>query len=783
MAHAPIKVCRHGSELLAVPAFHYHHLFAVEINRICRQQETRPAAVAVELGAQTVQAVKAWLKELGQGPGCQKKLPVMIGLLKPNNMIRASYRQKAIELQQKTGQKLSQIPLSVLHRELGFSNSSLLCLSPTDSIIEAIRCAVELDIPVFGIDLEEMACGIYQNPAMIQHPPGEAEDLRAFINRNAAFAAHLRDEEIDTRREIAMTARLKALMRDFPRVVFTCGLAHWSHIQRHLDDSSIKPALITDMQSHKGNGFKRVIVHPCIAVEYMAYFPALTKKYEKLRRPAYEENQGNILPDLSPAYILQSLLKKAYHSFFINNSKKDHHRFDTAQDLQAQRQFEGYLQNLCLLRHRIVPDIPMIVTAAEETMSNAFVQTLTKTLMAFPWVTPLRLKGLPIVASSPRDQDGSLCSVSEENNPASQGIDCYIYSSPGNRRFTSQIDYTWEEMKNKADKPAGKIDYHLYTWSPWDYLITAMSLHAIRYAKRKQYKQTTDVFAGNVFEGIDIKASLREYSRGKETIYVRDSIKKNVCDGSLNEGGFPVVWILKPGKHPGAEFHPLSAKCDGMEKYARNRMHFNANVSSKSDRMVAIVGYGDLNIATKASEIAPSIRSDRYYGALIYHPLCWTLRQFTIWAEVTDFHRNPYCHENRLLNCSLLEAIMMEKHGKSIKDYDWSTVLMFLAIPYAKTNLTVIAPHDYQIDPMVFKRAKQFGIDVGFFPLSGFPQERLERIAINHMVPVSSHDPECIYPNYVEKALGEGQTDNREFVSERVLNFGAGLKNQRESYF
>ena len=186
MLPEPLTVEVGSSELLVVPAIHFNHVFAREVNRICSDPEYRPEAIAVELGPRAATEVKVWLKELGVGTKARKKLPVMLGLTRGNRTIRSSFKNKAFQLQQKTGKDLSDLPPEVLHRELGYAGRAVLYLCPTDSIIEAIRCSVELELPVYGVDLEESASGNY-HPALIQDPLGADGDLAAYVLENGAF--------------------------------------------------------------------------------------------------------------------------------------------------------------------------------------------------------------------------------------------------------------------------------------------------------------------------------------------------------------------------------------------------------------------------------------------------------------------------------------------------------------------------------------------------------------------------------------------------------------------
>ncbi|GAJ10587.1 unnamed protein product [marine sediment metagenome] len=85
--------------------------------------------------------------------------------------------------------------------------------------------------------------------------------------------------------------------------------------------------------------------------------------------------------------------------------------------------------------------------------------------------------------------------------------------------------------------------------------------------------------------------------------------------------------------------------------------------------------------------------------------------------------------------------------------------LMLLAIPFAKDIVTVVIPDNYQIHPVVFKRAKSNGVEVCTVPLNSFTQEEKDRLLFNHMAPAKKHDPMCLFDSSVEEAIGELQTE------------------------
>ena len=206
MSTPPVTFRWQNSELYVIPAKHFCHVFADRVNRICSNPATMPEAIAVELGPETVVTALSWLAELGVGTPDYRDFPVMLALLKPNRMIRTSFKQKAIRLQRESGKDIRELGPEVLRRELGFSEYSALFLSPVDSTIEGLRCGLELGVPVQGVDLEETASGIY-TPALIEDPQVGGEDMSLYMDRNLPIAEAYHDEEIDSRREMVMAAR------------------------------------------------------------------------------------------------------------------------------------------------------------------------------------------------------------------------------------------------------------------------------------------------------------------------------------------------------------------------------------------------------------------------------------------------------------------------------------------------------------------------------------------------------------------------------------------------
>lgn len=762
MERSALTLLHNGSELLAVPAIHFNHLFAREVYRVCMDPATRPEAIAVELGPSTTCAVARWLKELNDAALVRKKLPIMLGLLRRNRMIRASLRSKALQLQNEMGSDLSELSPEVLHRELGFSGCSLVCLSPSDSIIEAIRCGVELNLPIFGVDLDDVANGTYRS--VLVQDPTPYDDLTAYVRRNAGPASHERDEEVDGRREMAMAARLKTLLEQHRKVIFTGGLAHWLRIAELLDDTSIRAATMPEVTLDALNEFRRVIVHPLLATECMDLFPPLAVEYEKWRTSRRLRRGRCTDEDINPAAIFRARLIKAYNAYFCPGKKLSRH-VERHGDLDRLHAFEAYLSNLSLLDHRSVPDFFTIMQAAREMMSNAFAEVVSEAFMDVAWAKPQAFPGYALLRPALGQEETGQVVVTEPTGKKSLFYVRTVHTAAGSSP-APKIPFSWsEDGKGPKDR---MTDHSLHTWLPWDRFITALSVRAMERATRNRALVRPAKFEGSLLEGIDTKSTMRAFSRGEGQFYVREPSKGKDPDQDLTLD-FPVVWIFEAKDVSQTAWTVLREPCSYMERYVRDRRAFNRVAQERGSNMTALVAYGRRSDVRYDS----SVKSERYQGILLYQPICWTNEQFARWAESTGYCRNPFFESGFFdYGLGIVRKILARYQMKADDGAHPSTILLLAALPFAKQTLHVVAPAGYEVDRTVLQHAKRFGVEVLLTPLSMFSQKDVDRVSLCYLVPVITHDPWCIYPRSVEKQIGEHQTDNIDLVPQWVLDFG-----------
>ena len=72
-----------------------------------------------------------------------------------------------------------------------------------------------------------------------------------------------------------------------------------------------------------------------------------------------------------------------------------------------------------------------------------------------------------------------------------------------------------------------------------------------------------------------------------------------------------MVWILDPGDHSEADWNALYVECRWMLDYVKDRDQLDYVRERIGDKMIAVVGYGESDIKTKASDASSEVRSDR----------------------------------------------------------------------------------------------------------------------------------------------------------------------------
>ncbi len=758
-----------SASLLAVPAVHFHADFALTVNRACCDPARRPGAIAVELGPLIAAAARLWLVELGIGPARSCRLPCMLGLVKRKRYIKLSARERAMELQREKGLDLSRISPTLLHEELGLSTSSVLALSPTDSIVEAMRCACELGVPFYGVDLEEMADPVYPG-RILPDPAGGTRDLSEDLLRFAASAPI--DPEIDPRRELAMAARLKGLMQRHKRVLFTGGMAHWERIRGHLRDEAVRPSVKgLDAAGLTDPGpFRRTVIHPAMAVAHMDAFPAVALAFERWRRHPLLDAPERYRP-IRRGKIFRSLLRKAYRNRFSVSSpaKAD---VTMRSDWNHCVAFEQIIRGKMLLDLRAHPTLALADSCAQGLLSEEFRAVIRRTFGEFPWVDPRSVQGCGFLRPALAGEGTRNQVVFSETGEGPGEIQVPALlpgGASGSDAFP--VPDAWRETAALEQRSGN----YRFTWRPWEDLINGLCAMAIAGSFRRRREPALEPYAGQFLDGIDVKATLRAHSRGEEEIWVRDSrFRRGAAPPDLPEG-FPVVWIFDEGRGDDRplEWSTYFEPIDWLANFTGDPPAFRRLLRSPGDGIIDLVTRSCQAVESEANLARTGIGHEILSGLVVFSPIFPTYRQTVSWFQATGASRNPisWCW-----GAGRNETLIRDLAGRvdpAFRNLRWVDLMICMAIPFSRTILTVVASREYTVSPDIVRVTARRGLTIRMVRLSAFPPELIRRIVHYYVVPGRLDlEGRTEYIPEAERVLGERKDRYRHLVPHAWRTFG-----------
>lgn len=753
-----IKINR--SEIIGVPAIHNRAVFAREVNYLCSARETRPEAIAVELGPHIVAELVTWMKELGISRRAGTWLPCMLGLLIENRFIHPDLAKNAMNLQENLYKPLSGISADLLKKLLYFSGKYLVALSATDSIIEAIRCSVELDIPVFGIDMDEMSAKP-DKILLVEEPVHSSFNLQNYVSGNESHAAETRDLYVDSRREFVMAARLKRISEIYKKILVTGGIAHWVKIKELLSDPAVRPAEI--LFPTLNLKLQRSVIHPLMALAFMDIYPVMTTLYEKSRHfPRRNFKFRFDLPDTNKLFrgILDTTYEEYYREYGNSGFKGSGKNC-----MEKIPDFERLLANISIIRQHHSPSMADIMECSENMMPDSFNGLLMSRLMNTdrPWASLKQFPDLPLLSGMPRD---------DEDTERKTGIDHFLltdsakdnygsYTIPGYQEESFTLRYhnsnsissvppgawSWADDPNRKYH---KSNYYVWVWPPCEALTFGLAYEASRVARTRSEEPSPAVFEGSLYNGLDIKATMRSVISGDKKIMIKKpSAEKKVFtpDGKHPE---PTVFIFDEDKTDPASVWSLLIAGTNLAGNVKNRSRFENLTNAKGRCFISSIS------RVKKYAIPPSMRGhidsfDFLDGYTVLGNPCINARQAAQWLEDNDYNCCPLMTDTSI---SSLISYYKRHFNLELSDKDWITTLIQIAIPYTKERFVVIGPKTLRIPDKLNTEARRRKISIDFLPLNYFPDQLVSEMRRRIMLRAS--DPDGLtYTPEAEKAIGQ----------------------------
>jgi hypothetical protein len=420
-----------------------------------------------------------------------------------------------------------------------------LLVEPADPLIEAARRALELNLPLYFVDIDTD-----QYPRHHDRLPDSYSICR--IGLEAYYREYLkfRDAEPpcreDMRREQAMAYHLQQLAQKHQRILYVCGMAHLEGVK-----SSFATPQAAPLARMRRDGISLWNLHPESCREILAEFPFLSAVYEYRRGPLPEEpvEAGSGLrrrfralelirggrQELPEEQLLDNAIRRTARqtgregrfpdrqriSYCLFCEASRQYRQETGEVLQLwqKRAFFRFARNYALQSGMLLPDLFQLLAAARGCVDDNFAYAFCRLATCYPWQS--ENSDLATISISPEELWGGSRQIRfRPRQKRSKGL--------------SRLGL----LKRKREKRPGEWlegfdDPSVCSWPQEDIAIEEYG----RFLKRKGELQLseelsrTEKFSSSLLDGIDMRETIRNIHDG--AIYVREQQRAKGGVGSL----------------------------------------------------------------------------------------------------------------------------------------------------------------------------------------------------------------------------------------------------------
>ncbi len=528
--------------------------------------------------------------------------------------------------------------LSVVHYQENDGTFIYLPLEPTDGQVEALRLAVEHDLPVHMVDRDTEGYPIDRSPMPDSYAIakiGHYMYCHAYLRAGGDTTRFLEDDL----REKTMAFHLQQLAQSGERILFVCGMFHFPGLMSMLD----QPQTEVIGRRHR-EGVELAHLHKDSSREILSEMPFLSSRYERFR-----EKGGEI----DRIQINQELVSEAKENH-LKNSKEELSRSQV-------RVLHKFARNYALLSGGLVPSFYQLIVAARGAANDNFAYELWERGSEYPWQSDD--PGLPILRLSGED-----IFLDEKRFRFHRRIKSFrrrLVPVPVKRKPREKVPGEW--------KKAFRGDF-ICSYPPEDVVIEGYGKHLQKRAMEIKMEENARIvpFENSMLDGIDIRQTIREWSKGK--IFVKESRPLRGKVGS-------VVVVFDPDPETGeGERFPW-------------RVTWLGEHSQESDMAF---------YSTPAGEVmdGPGISRCQYGGFMLTYP---PMRVYDIWKDpFFDFARSK---PERLLMAAI--DYSLEKHVVYVAADPPSGWCISMA---AKTGKKIIYLPIGTFSPVTQKKLKEFHV-------------------------------------------------------------------------
>ncbi|MDD5207673.1 MAG: hypothetical protein PHS17_19740, partial [Desulfobacterales bacterium] len=377
--------------------------------------------------------------------------------------------------------------LSVVHYQENEGTFIYLPLEPTDGQVEALRLAVEHDLPVHMVDRDTEGYPIDRSPMPDSYAitkVGHYMYCNAYLRAGGNPMRFLEDDL----REKTMAFHLQQLAKSREKILFVCGMFHFPGLMSMLDQPQTE---VIGRRHREGVGLAHL--HKDSSREILSEMPFLTSRYESFR-----EKGGEI----DRIHINQELVSAARENH-LKNSKEELSRSQV-------RVLHKFARNYALLSGGLVPSFYQLIVAARGAANDNFAYELWERGSEYPWQSDD--PGLPVLRLSGED-----IYLDEKRIRFHRRIKSFrrrLVPVPVKPKPREKVPGEW--------KKAFRGDF-ICSYPPEDVLIEGYGKYLQKRAMEIKVEENARIvpFESSMLDGIDIRQTIREWAGGK--IYVKES--------------------------------------------------------------------------------------------------------------------------------------------------------------------------------------------------------------------------------------------------------------------
>jgi hypothetical protein len=451
----------HQEWLAVVPSVHGRATFAQAVRGAI--DELAPDRIAVELPP-------ALASHLLEGVARLPRLTVV------------HYQQSARDTAEGEGARAAYVPVD-----------------PCDSMIEALRLAMERRIPVEFVDLFRAS---YEPPETALPDPDLAAEVgvERYVEAIGRPPLAYRDEEsreLDRRREIAIAWRVGAL-RDFGRVLLVCGLAHWHGIREALEQPTAPPP---DDETPVEPGL--AYLHTESVYGLIGELPFVAADHERARARSGDPQAWRV------ERALERLIERAERDY--------EHSWGEEVSRPNRRALRRFAVKLAFTEGSVLPSLYSLVVAAKGCQDDDLAAALYDRAIQWPW-PPDEDADLEILRIDPELLRQRFTRIRIlRRDPALFGRDRDPTEVFRHRPREGEDENWREEWEEGAFGGCSYVpeDLRQLQWVDWVRHEAPSYLQEQRTVLRE--------FTGNLLDGIDIRETMRNWWRRR--IIVREEMR------------------------------------------------------------------------------------------------------------------------------------------------------------------------------------------------------------------------------------------------------------------